>query len=49
MHFSDASVRQANWGASKLRDKLSRDIDSHALSVRNAKLLEITTNFEVIN
>lgn len=48
MHFSDASVRQANWGSSKVRDKLRRDIDSHALSVRNAKLSEITTNFEVI-
>ncbi|CAK8531170.1 unnamed protein product [Lathyrus sativus] len=43
---ADASVRQASWGASKLRDKLRRDIDSHALSVRDAKLLEITTNFE---
>ncbi|XP_045804709.1 protein ROOT HAIR DEFECTIVE 3 homolog 2 isoform X2 [Trifolium pratense] len=42
----DASVRQAKWGASKVRDKLRRDIDSHALAVRNAKLLEITTNFE---
>jgi hypothetical protein len=48
LHFSDASVRQAKWGASKVRDKLRRDIDSHALAVRNAKLLEITTNFEVI-
>jgi len=48
LHFSDASVRQANWGPSKVRDKLRRDIDSHALSVRNAKLSEITTNFEVI-
>lgn len=43
---ADASVRQANWGSSKVRDKLRRDIDSHALSVRNAKLSEITTNFE---
>lgn len=43
---ADAAVRHANWGASKVRDKLRRDIDSHASSVRGAKLLEITTNFE---
>ncbi|KAL2341507.1 hypothetical protein Fmac_009447 [Flemingia macrophylla] len=43
---ADASVRHANWSASKVRDKLRRDIDSHASSVRDAKLLEITTNFE---
>ncbi|KAE9591573.1 putative P-loop containing nucleoside triphosphate hydrolase [Lupinus albus] len=43
---SDAAVRQTNWGASKVRDKLHRDIDSHALFVRNKKLAEITTNFE---
>ncbi|KAK8468833.1 hypothetical protein PHAVU_006G130800 [Phaseolus vulgaris] len=43
---ADAAVRHANWGASKVRDKLRRDIDSHASSVRIAKLSEITTNFE---
>ena len=31
-----------------MRDKLSSDINSHALFVRNAKLPEITTSFEVI-
>ncbi|WJX27472.1 hypothetical protein P8452_16285 [Trifolium repens] len=41
---ADACVRQANWDASKARDKLRRDIDSHALCVHNEKLLEITTN-----
>lgn len=46
--FLDAAVRQAKWGASKVRDKLCRDIDSHAFSVRSTKLLELTTNFEVI-
>ncbi|PNX94324.1 protein root hair defective 3 [Trifolium pratense] len=44
--LSDASVRQTNWDASKVREELQHDIDSHALSVCNAKLLEITTNFE---
>jgi len=48
VHFPDAAVRHANWGASKVRDKLRRDIDSHASSVRIAKLSKITTNFEVI-
>ncbi|KAL9320646.1 hypothetical protein ACSQ67_012485 [Phaseolus vulgaris] len=43
---ADAAVRHANWGASKVRDKLRRDIDSHASSVRIAKLSKITTNFE---
>ncbi|KAG5005800.1 hypothetical protein JHK85_024342 [Glycine max] len=43
---ADAAIRQANWGASKVRDKLHRDIDSHTSSVCSAKLLEITTNFE---
>lgn len=47
MHFPDAAVRHANWDASKVRDKLRHDIDSHASSVRTAKLSEITTNFEV--
>ncbi|KAJ1420932.1 RHD3/Sey1 [Sesbania bispinosa] len=42
----DAAVRQANWSASKTRDKLRRDIDSHASSVRSAKLSELMTNFE---
>ncbi|XP_027339093.1 protein ROOT HAIR DEFECTIVE 3 homolog 2 isoform X2 [Abrus precatorius] len=43
---ADAAIRHANWGASKVRDKLLRDIDSHASSVCNAKLSGITTNFE---
>ncbi|XP_057433190.1 protein ROOT HAIR DEFECTIVE 3 homolog 2 [Lotus japonicus] len=43
---ADAAIRQANWGASKVRDKLRRDIDSHASSVRSAKLSEIMTSFE---
>ncbi|KEH37033.1 putative P-loop containing nucleoside triphosphate hydrolase [Medicago truncatula] len=44
--FADVAVRQANWDASKVRDKLRCDINSHALFVRNAKLPEITTSFE---
>ncbi|MED6208260.1 hypothetical protein PIB30_117609 [Stylosanthes scabra] len=45
---SDAAVRQASWDASRVRNKLRHDIDSHAMSVRNAKLSEIMHNFEVI-
>ncbi|TKY72348.1 ROOT HAIR DEFECTIVE 3-like 2 [Spatholobus suberectus] len=43
---ADAAVRHANWGASTVRDKLRRDIDSHTSSVCSAKLSEITANFE---
>ncbi|KAI9197925.1 hypothetical protein LWI28_006806 [Acer negundo] len=43
---ADAAIRQANWDASKVREKLSRDIDAHASSVRSAKLAEIIANYE---
>ncbi|KAK7303534.1 hypothetical protein RJT34_14441 [Clitoria ternatea] len=43
---ADASIRQANWSASKVRDKLRRDIDLHASSVRSEKLSGITANVE---
>ncbi|OIV96013.1 hypothetical protein TanjilG_27117 [Lupinus angustifolius] len=43
---SGAAVRQAIWGDSKVRDKLRRDIESHASSVRSEKLARITTNVE---
>lgn len=44
----DASIRQANWDASKVRDKLRRDVDAHASSVRSAKLSEMMANYEVL-
>ncbi|KAJ0018658.1 hypothetical protein Pint_11631 [Pistacia integerrima] len=43
---ADAAIRQANWDASKVREKLRHDIDAHKLSVRNAKLSEIIANYE---
>ncbi|KAL5773446.1 hypothetical protein ACOSP7_013035 [Xanthoceras sorbifolium] len=43
---ADAAIRQANWDASKVRTKLSHDIDAHASSVRSAKLTEIIANYE---
>ncbi|XP_057771722.1 protein ROOT HAIR DEFECTIVE 3-like [Salvia miltiorrhiza] len=39
-------IEQANWDSSKVREKLSRDIDAHVESVRTAKLLELTSTYE---
>ncbi|KAJ4957814.1 hypothetical protein NE237_024925 [Protea cynaroides] len=43
---ADATIKQANWDQSKVRDKLRRDIDAHVASVRAAKLAEITALYE---
>ncbi|XP_075105488.1 protein ROOT HAIR DEFECTIVE 3 homolog 2 isoform X2 [Nicotiana tabacum] len=43
---SDAAVRHANWDASKVRDKLHRDIEAHASSVRNDKLSNLKATYE---
>ncbi|KAA8537113.1 hypothetical protein F0562_029591 [Nyssa sinensis] len=43
---ADAAIQQANWDASKVREKLRRDIEAHASSVRSAKLYEIIAKFE---
>jgi hypothetical protein len=48
LQFLDASVRQANWDASKAREKLSGAIHSYIFFVHTEKLAEITTNSEVI-
>lgn len=45
--ISDAAVRHANWDASKVRDKLHRDIEAHASSVRNDKLSNLKATYEV--
>ncbi|XP_059445431.1 protein ROOT HAIR DEFECTIVE 3 homolog 2 isoform X2 [Corylus avellana] len=44
--YADAAIRQANWDASKVRDKLRRDIDGHASSVRGAELSKIIAIYE---
>ncbi|XP_065625961.1 protein ROOT HAIR DEFECTIVE 3 homolog 2-like [Quercus suber] len=44
--LSEAAIRQANWDASEVRDKLCRDIDAHASSVCSAKLSEIISIYE---
>ncbi|KAL6144565.1 PREDICTED: protein ROOT HAIR DEFECTIVE 3-like [Fragaria vesca subsp. vesca] len=43
---ADAIIEQADWDASKVRDKLKRDIEAHIASVRAAKLSEITSLYE---
>ncbi|XP_038722199.1 protein ROOT HAIR DEFECTIVE 3 homolog 2-like [Tripterygium wilfordii] len=43
---TDAAIRQASWDASKVPEKLIRDIDAHASSVRSAKLSEIIAKHE---
>lgn len=45
--ITDATIEQASWNPSKVRDKLRRDIDAHVASVRAAKLSELTTLYEV--
>jgi hypothetical protein len=44
----DAAVKQATWDASKIREKLCRDIDAHTFFARSAKLSELTANYEVL-
>ncbi|ONI11432.1 hypothetical protein PRUPE_4G106500 [Prunus persica] len=43
---ADAAVIQANWDASRVREKLQRDMDAHASSVCSAKLSELNVNYE---
>ncbi|GLT59121.1 hypothetical protein SLA2020_319580 [Shorea laevis] len=42
----DAAIEQAHWDASKVQEKLCRDIDGHASSVCSAKLSELVANYE---
>ncbi|XP_020105607.1 protein ROOT HAIR DEFECTIVE 3-like [Ananas comosus] len=42
----DASIQQAKWDPSKVRDKLRRDIDAHISSVRAEKLSELSAQYE---
>lgn len=43
---ADAATRQAKWDASKVREKLRRDIDTEASSVRSVKLSVIIADHE---
>ncbi|KAK1434208.1 hypothetical protein QVD17_11127 [Tagetes erecta] len=42
----DAVIKQANWDSGKIRDKFSRDLDSHTAEVRTSKLSELTALYE---
>nr|KJB67040.1 hypothetical protein B456_010G171200 [Gossypium raimondii] len=44
--YADAAIKQANWDASKVKEKLCRDINAHALSVQDAKLSELVVSYE---
>nr|CAB3466434.1 unnamed protein product [Digitaria exilis] len=39
---ADAVIKQANWDCSKILEKVRRDIEEHALSIRESKLSELT-------
>ncbi|CAL0326060.1 unnamed protein product [Lupinus luteus] len=43
---ADIVIEQANWDASKVREKLQRDIDAHIASVRAEKISELTSTYE---
>ncbi|MBA0694604.1 hypothetical protein Goari_004884, partial [Gossypium aridum] len=43
---ADAAIKQANWDASKVKEKLRRDINAHGLSVQDAKLSELMVSYE---
>jgi hypothetical protein len=45
--LTDAAVQQVNWDASKVKDKLKRDIEAHVASVRATKLSEVCAKYEV--
>ncbi|KAK9066113.1 hypothetical protein SSX86_015515 [Deinandra increscens subsp. villosa] len=42
----DATIKQADWDSAKVRDKFSRDIDSHITEIRTAKLSELNALYE---
>ncbi|XP_076958102.1 protein ROOT HAIR DEFECTIVE 3-like [Bidens hawaiensis] len=42
----DAVIKQANWGPGKVRDKFSRELESHISEVRTSKLSELTALYE---
>ncbi|PWA80944.1 protein ROOT HAIR DEFECTIVE 3 [Artemisia annua] len=42
----DAVIKQAKWDSAKVKDKFSRDLDSHIAEVRTTKLSELTALYE---
>lgn len=47
--LTDVAIKQADWDTSKVREKLRRDIEAHATSVRNTKLSEMIADYEVLH
>ncbi|RWR88942.1 protein ROOT HAIR DEFECTIVE 3 2 isoform X4 [Cinnamomum micranthum f. kanehirae] len=43
---ADVAIKQADWDTSKVCEKLRRDIEAHATSVRNTKLSEMIADYE---
>ncbi|KAF9589857.1 hypothetical protein IFM89_028792 [Coptis chinensis] len=43
---ADAAIQQANWDPTRVREKLRRDIEAHAASVRSEKLSELKAKYE---
>lgn len=44
--FTDVAIKQVDWNATKIREKLRRDIEVHANFLRCAKISELKTDFE---
>ena len=44
---TDAAAKHVGWDASKVRNKLKEHIQDHVESIRNAKLAELKSNYEV--
>lgn len=47
MYNVDSFVEIAGWDPSKIRDKLLRDIDAHAMALQAEKLVEMANKYEV--
>ncbi|KAG0500779.1 hypothetical protein HPP92_000851 [Vanilla planifolia] len=43
---SDVAIKQADWDESRIREKLIRDIEAHATSIRSIKLSDLITYYE---
>ncbi|ERN19822.1 protein ROOT HAIR DEFECTIVE 3 [Amborella trichopoda] len=43
---TDVVIEHANWNASKVREKVRRDIDAHVTSLRAAKLSQLIAHYE---
>ena len=45
--YKGVVIKQADWDSSKVRAKVSQDIDSHISDVRDAKISDLTSLYEV--